>query len=85
MTEKNRAKQERKERRQNTGKMWTGYKSLVTKTKREKELSLRKKYKPVYDIQKGGKTDGCEKTDRGFGKEQGQGKRQDRTENDRVD
>lgn len=50
MTEKNRAKQERKERRQNTGKMWTGYKSLVTKTKREKELSLRKKYKPVYDI-----------------------------------
>ena len=45
MTEKNREKQERKEHRQNCGKLWGGYKPLVTKTKKEKEESLRRKYK----------------------------------------
>mgnify|MGYP003418326728 CR=1 FL=1 len=41
MTEKNKEKQERKERR----KMWTGFYPRRTKTKREKEVSLRKKHK----------------------------------------
>jgi hypothetical protein len=41
MTEKNKAKAERKARR----KMWNGLYTRKTKTKREKEESVRKKYK----------------------------------------
>lgn len=41
MTEKNKAKQERKEKR----KTWVGLYPRRTKTKKEKEESLRKKYK----------------------------------------
>ena len=41
MTEKNKAKQERKAKR----KMWNGLYVRKTKTKREKEESLRKKHK----------------------------------------
>ena len=41
MTEKNREKAERKAKR----KMWTGLYTRKTKTKREKEENLRKKYK----------------------------------------
>lgn len=41
MTEKNKAKAERKAKR----KMWTGLYTRKTKTKREKEESLRNKHK----------------------------------------
>lgn len=41
MTEKNKEKQERKEKR----KTWVGLYPRRTKTKREKEVSLRKKHK----------------------------------------
>ena len=41
MTEKNKAKAERKARR----KMWNGLYTRKTKTKREKEESARRKYK----------------------------------------
>lgn len=41
MTEKNKAKAERKARR----KMWTGYYTRKTKTKREAQESERKKHK----------------------------------------
>ena len=45
MTEKNREKQERKEKR----KMWIGFYPRRTKTKREKEEASRKKYKNRED------------------------------------
>lgn len=45
MTTKNKEKLERKLRRQNTGKLWTDYKHLTTKTKKEKEISIRNKYR----------------------------------------
>ena len=45
MTEKNRKKQERKEKR----KMWTGLYPRRTKTKREKAEAIRKKYKNKED------------------------------------
>lgn len=45
MTEKNKEKAERKARR----KMWTGFYTRRTKTKREKEVSLRKKHKGRVD------------------------------------
>ena len=45
MTEKNKEKQERKEKR----KTWVGLYSRRTKTKREKEISLRKKHKGRVD------------------------------------
>lgn len=41
MTEKNQEKAERKSKR----KMWTGYYTRKTKTKKEKEESLRNKHK----------------------------------------
>lgn len=41
MIEKNKAKQERKEKR----KTWVGLYPRRTKTKREKEINLRKKHK----------------------------------------
>lgn len=45
MTEKNRAKEERKAKR----KMWTGFYTRKTKTKREAEESQRKKHKGRAD------------------------------------
>ena len=45
MTNKNKEKLERKLRRLNTGKLWSGYKPRTTKTKKEKEVSIRDKYR----------------------------------------
>ena len=45
MTEKNKKKLELKQRRENMGKLWNGYKPLVTKTKKEKMESIIKKHK----------------------------------------
>ena len=45
MTQKNKEAQERKARR----KLWTGLYPRRTKTKREKEVSLRKKHKGRVD------------------------------------
>ena len=45
MTNKNKEKLERKLRRLNPGKLWSGYKPRTTKTKKEKEVSIRDKYR----------------------------------------
>ena len=52
MTEKNRKKLEQKQRRQNCGKLWSGYKPLVTKTKKQKEEAIRNKYKVLAQEEK---------------------------------
>jgi len=46
MTEKNKRKQELKEKR----KSWVGFYPRKTKTKREKEESIRKKYKNQKEV-----------------------------------
>ena len=51
MTQKNKERAERKARRQASGKLWGGYKPLVTPTKREKEMRAERKHKKErYEI-----------------------------------
>ena len=49
MTEKNKAKQERKERRKASGQLWNGYTPKAEATKREREEKNRKKYRKPLD------------------------------------